>query len=278
MEEITVLKLILVGVPETILNLLIGLVLCRDNVKKDWRSFILKICISVIVSLIMIFFVRRIFYTFTLIGATMTLVYIFIFKLVWGMNFRQSILSGCSVIFFLICLETISLPLYNTLLKNFNINNFFEASLPFTPFLRLVHTLVFIIFTKWNLRGNQLISGEWRKQNKYSRIAIIVIIISIIWCMVAMVNYIDFNYKIVTNQENISFLIGNIKVVFWMTIWFFIFLLVLIYYIFNFLNAQKMLDISIEEIIKIISDELSKEDILKYINYLQEKYKEKGGI
>lgn len=277
MEIISLLKLMALGVPETVLNLLIGLVLCRDNVKKNWKSFIFKMVVSSIVILTMIYFVRRTFNSFTMIAGIMTAIYILIFKIVWEMNFRQSILSGCSTMFFLICLETLTIPLYNKLIINFQYNNFLEGSVLFTPFLRLLHIIVFLIFTKWNLRNNELISGEWAKQNSYSKTAIVIIIISIFWCMLSMLNYMDFNYKLASFGEELSFLVGNVRLIFWMIIWFFIFLLVLLYYIFNFLDTQKMFDISIEEIFNLVGEELSKPEIKDCIEILQQKYNEKGG-
>lgn len=277
MEEMSLLKLILVGVPETLLNLLIGLVLCRDNVKKDWRSFILKMSISIIAILTVLFFVRRTFDSIVYTTTLMILMYVFTFKLVWKMNYRQSILSSCSTIFILVCLETITLPLYDTILNKFNSHIFFEGTQLFASFLRVIHTMIFIFFTRFNLRNNELISGKWESQDRYSKVAIIVIITSMIWCMISMLNYSDIYYKFMLTKADMSFLALNIKLIFLISICFFIFLLVLIYYVFNFLDTQKMLDISVEEVFNICGEELSKEEILKCINLLQKKYIEKGG-
>lgn len=277
MEQISLFKLIIVGVPETTLNLLIGLVLCRDNVKKDWKSFIFKMVASIIVILITIYFARREFKNVTLLAGTITLIYVIIFKIIWEMNFRQSILSGCSTMFLLCCLETITLPLYNKFLQSMRFADIFDASILFSPFLRLLHIIFFLILTKWNLRNNEVISGKWSKQNKHSKIAMIIIILSILWCMISMLNYIDLNYRIALFKEDTSFLVGNMKIFFWMTVWFFVFLLVLLYYIFNFLDTQKMFDISLEEILSTAGEELSKEEIKGYIEILQQKYNEKGG-
>lgn len=276
MEQISLFKLIIVGVPETTLNLLIGLVLCRDNVKKDWKSFIFKMVASIIVILITIYFARREFKNVTLLAGTITLIYVIIFKIIWEMNFRQSILSGCSTMFLLCCLETITLPLYKIFLQTMKFTGLFDASILFSPFLRLLHVMIFLILTKWNFRNNEVISGKWSKQNKHSKIAIIIIILSILWCMASMLNYMDFYDRIILFDDT-SFFIGNIRIFFWMTIWFFIFLLVLLYYIFNFLDTQKMFDISLEEILSTAGEELSKEEIKGYIEILQQKYNEKGG-
>lgn len=277
MEQISLFKLIIVGVPETTLNLLIGLVLCRDNVKKDWKSFILKMVISIIVILTTIYFVRRTFGNLALIAGTMTFTYIFVFKTIWEMNFRQSILSGCCTMFILCCIEAITLPLYKIFLQTIEFSGFFDAGILFSLFLRLLHIIFFLILTKWNLRNNEVISGKWSKQNKHSKIAMIIIILSILWCMTSMLNYIDATYRIEMFKDDASFLIGNIKIFFWMTIWFFVFLLVLQYYIFNFLDTQKMFDISLEEVLSTVGEELSKEEIKGYIEILQQKYNEKGG-
>ncbi|WP_341876423.1 hypothetical protein [Defluviitalea saccharophila] len=277
MEEVSLLKLIIVGLPETVLNLLIGLVLCRDNVKKNWKSFILKMCISVITILITIFFVRSNINSLLWVTVYMVFVYTSVFKYVWEMNYRQSILSACSTIFLLTFLETITLPLYTMLVKGLNFTNIFDGGMLFSPLMRTLHIIVFLILTRWNLRNNEVISGEWSRQNQHSKIAIIIIIISMFWCMASMLNYVDFTYKISVFETEASFLVGNIRLVFWMTIWFFIFLLVLAYYIFSFLDTQKMFDISLEEILSTVGDELSKEEIKGYIDILQQKYNEKRG-
>ncbi|NLT96415.1 MAG: hypothetical protein GXW85_12965 [Clostridia bacterium] len=158
-----------------------------------------------------------------------------------------------------------------------NFTNIFDGGMLFSPLMRTLHIIVFLILTRWNLRNNEVISGEWSRQNQHSKIAIIIIIISMFWCMASMLNYVDFTYKISVFETEASFLVGNIRLVFWMTIWFFIFLLVLAYYIFSFLDKQKMFDISLEEILSTVGDELSKEEIKAYIDILQQKYNEKRG-
>jgi len=255
---------------------LIGLVLCRDNVKKDWKSFIFKMVASIIVILITIYFARREFKNYTLLTGTITLAYVILFKTIWEMNFRQSILSGCSTMFLLCCIETITLPLYKIFLQTMKFTGLFDASILFSPFLRLLHVMIFLILTKWNFRNNEVISGKWSKQNKHSKIAIIIIILSILWCMASMLNYMDFYDRIILFDDT-SFFIGNIRIFFWMTIWFFIFLMVLLYYIFNFLDTQKMFDISLEEILSTIGEELPKDEIKGYIDILQQKYNDKRG-
>lgn len=277
MEELSLLKLIAVGVPETVLNLFIGLVLCRDNVKKDWSSFIFKMIISVIAILTVIFFIRRNITSLICITTITSFMYILTFKLVWQMNYRQSILSGCTTMFILVSLESITLPLYNVILTTFNLPSFFSGTLFFASFLRILHALIFIFFTRYNLRNNELISGRWKSQSKYSKVAIIIIITSMVWCMLSMLNYSDIYYKIIVSQEDLSFLKTNVNLIFLISICFFIFLLVLMYYVFSFLDTQKMLDISVEEIFSIVGDELSQEEILQCMNLLQKKYIEKGG-
>lgn len=276
MEKMTLLKTLAFGVPEVVMCILIGLAACRSDVKKDWKAFIIKLVLSVAVVLSVIYIYRQLSMSMKLNNYILLILYAVTFKLVWQMNYRQSILASCITEFILGLIEIATLPLYDFLLKTSGINSQ-NFDILFSPILRLPQIIMVMVFMKWNLRNNELLCKKWHDLNKYFKIGIIVIMLSIVWCTYAFANYADFNYLLIQNKLMTDLYKSILNRYFWTVLWFFIFLLFLIYYVYNFLQTQKMLDISPRDLINILGEESDENEIKEYIHILQNKYN-KGEI
>ena len=218
---IQLLDLLLIGIPEVVLCTIVGLVTCRGNVKKNLPLFFMKLTLSVVIVLNIIYASRQVLTSTALITISTTITYLLIFKLLWDMNWRQSTLASLITMFVLLGIETAMLPIYTQFRTKFGDDSFFGSALGFSPFLRLIHFLAFMFFTKFNLRNSKALACKWEFLNGTYKAIAILIILSVALCFAFNINYSSMYVKTVLNNINVSGIAFNLNVFFWGNVLFF---------------------------------------------------------
>ena len=277
METMTFLKILIVAVPEAVMGILVGLVTCRSSLSKNnYKAFALKLALSVFGLIGLVYVSRKVFSGMVPHTLTSLLIFCATFKLVWEMNYRQSILAAGITVFIMGALDISTIPIYNMIVEKYYPDDYFAAGIVFTPFLRLLHILIFMVFTKYNLRDNEILTMEWETLTKYLKTGITVVITAMLWSILSMMNYSDLNYKIMFHKIDTIAVDTNIKLFFWIDMGYFVFILILAYYIFQYIQTKKLMGISPEQLLKAIKKKSTKKELAGYIKILQEDYKEEG--
>ncbi len=280
--EISLVNLILIGVPETILYVMTGLVMYRSSVKQNIPLFIVKLIIHNIILLSVVYIDRQIFSNVMYITLINTFVNMLIFNFLWEMNWRQSLLAAVTSMFILMFIETTTLPLYEKVRSLYGNENFFSVILKFSILYRIIHILIFLILTKYNLRGSRFLEKKWNLLPVTQRIFVTIFIISVGLCYFANANYYDLFMRYSTSTVDLSAFALNIKFIYWSNIAIFIvfvLLLVLVYILENqFQQAKAFLDIPPEELMDIIGDDSDEQEINGYIAILQQKLEVKEDV
>lgn len=277
---INFIELILFGIPEEVMCVLIGLVMCQKRFMNGWSSFFIRLMVSISILLTLIYISRPLFNRTALHTIFITLVYVLVFKIIWQMNWRKSIVAGFSTMFILVVLETAMYPVYERFRLLFGDENFFSTRFGFSPILRLVQLLVLIILTKFNLQENKLFVIPWRQLSLAYKYITVIITAAVILCFLFNVNYIDIYVQVKIHNINTSGIMMNLQMFFWGNIVFFVFFVLLTILLFafdqKFQRLKEMIDIPHSEMIDIIGNDSDAEEIQQYIYILQNKIAERG--
>ncbi len=278
MEVMSIWRLVFIGVPEVLLGILIGLVLCRGSLKEMSKKVLVsKMAVSIIVILSIVYFSRQTFDGIVVHVCVTMFMYVITFKFLWEMNVRQSIFATCIKTYTVAVIEILTIPLYQSFVQWWKTEYFFEPSIAFSPAIRMPQIFILLFFIKFNFARSELLIQKWRNLSVYYKAAMVVIIGSLLLCNIANFNYIDAIVKTNIHNINIDIIGGNIQLFFWANIWFFLMVIGLMYYIFKFLEAQKMVDVPPKNLVLSVAKESSPEDIERYIDILKEISRQKGG-
>ncbi len=279
---ISLVKLILFGVPEITLIFMTGLVLYRSSVKQNIPLFIVKLMIANILMLSVIYFVRRFFTNTVSISFVNTLVSIIIFRFLWEMNWRQSILAAITGMFIVMFIETTTLPLYEKVRHLYGNEDFFSVGLRFSLIYRAIHLLIFFIFTKYHLRGSSILEVKWSQLPAFKKVILSTIIASVGMCFFISANYYDMHVRMASSDVDLSGFSLNFTFFYWGNIFVFMVFVLLLFIIYflekQFQQAKAFLDIPPEDLMDIIGDDSDEQEINGYITILQKKLEVKEDV
>ena len=278
METMSWQKILFTGIPETLVLLLTGLILCYGGgfFRKNMTVSLIKLILSTAVVLTVVYFSRKIVGNVMLHSLITMSMYFITFIFVWQMNIRQSILATFINLFTLTTLEVITFPLYDRFAQYIGLTNYYESSIIFVQLIRLIQIMIIILLIKFNFKNSELLTKNWNKLKWYYQIAIGVILLSVFLSMAVLFNYLDIIIKINTYHIDTSLISLNLKLFFWMNIWMFFVLVGLVWYIYKFTEAKDILEMSPEEMLEIFRRRSTEEEIENYIKILQRKEEEGG--
>ena len=278
METMSWQKILFTGIPETVVMLLMGIILCYGGgfFRKNVTVSLIKLILSTAVVLTVVYFSRKTVGNMILHTIISTSMYFVTFKLVWKMNIRQSMLAAFVVFSISYMLEIITFPLYDKFAQYIGLNNYYESSIIFVQLIRLMQIIIIILFTKFNLKNSKLLIVQLNKLRWYYQIAIVVIFISILFSTIANLNYLDVLFKVRTYQFDTTLIQSNLNIFFWINIWLFFVLIGLVCYIYKFIESKNILEMTPEEMLEIFKRKSTEKEIKNYIRILEQKSEEKG--
>lgn len=230
MDNMNLTDLILVGVPEVALAFSFGLSTIRGGrILKNFKT-LLKILISSIGILVVIYFSRKTFSNIVISTLINMIPYIICYKTLFRFNWRQSIVSGTLVVFSVIALEIFTFPIMDYLTtKYFEGSIFYSNRFILTIPTRILQLLGIVFSEKiLKLKNSQLINEEWNVLTKSKRKTIIILIILMVMCIIFNINYTDIFMRLNVQRVNISTISNNLQIYFFETILFMVILITIL--------------------------------------------------
>lgn len=275
MFEVPFLSSIILGIPEISISLLLGLVIVRGNVFRyeRWTSLLLKLIISVTVIAIIVHIARGIFSSlYAIIFLTFTMCVV-TYKLVFGLNLRQSILAGSVTNIIGIQLEIFSTPICDFLLqKHFEVPDFTLASMYIMPILRIIQVLIIILLIKFNknFSKNYVLNEDWSDLPVSYKFSIITVLALLVSGIVFNINYLNFYFLEVKQKFYASRLPSFMPILAIQTTAFFFLIISSIVRTIGYEENKKMLESEvIEDFLEGVSLVKSEQDLKKYIEILK---------
>lgn len=181
-EQMFNLETITVGVPETWLVLLFGMILVYgNNFHKKLKMLILKFIFSTVIILAAITIVRANLKSIIDIGIISMIMYMVTYKFIFNFNVRKSLIVGSMSIFFIVITEIIFMPFLSSMLDDISL---FQATLG----TRLIQFLILSMMIYFNIGIGKLeiLEIDWKELPKREKIYLSIIILLII--LVALFN------------------------------------------------------------------------------------------
>lgn len=269
MDKISLIDLLVVGIPEVGLAIFISIILLQKEFKISFQN-IFKFSASVIGVLGFIYYARSNLSNIAIIGYISTLGYILGFKYLWGFNNRKSILMGSISMYVIMISEFLTYPIYH-LIKQYEYGVFFNNRLFFSMPSRLFQILFILIIIHFKLYINNLdlIEKPWCKLIKSSKITICFLITLLVVCIIFNFNYSDLFVKIEMNEINILGFEINLKLYFIETLLFIIICLIFLNRISKYEMYKKILNQEPRKLVKNIIEISSKEELKNYKKMLR---------
>lgn len=181
-EQMFNLETITVGVPETWLVLLFGMILVYgNNFHKKLKMLILKFIFSTVIILTAITIVRANVKSIIDIGIISMIMYMVTYRFVFNFNVRKSLIVGSMSIFFIVITEIIFMPFLSSMLDDISL---FQATLG----TRLIQFFILSMMIYFNIGIGKLeiLEMDWKELPKREKIYLSIIILLII--LVALFN------------------------------------------------------------------------------------------
>lgn len=166
---------LLVGITETILNFMIGLLVWKGRDFLKEKNTVFKLLIATITTTALMYVVRSSIHNVivtTLIGVC---VYISLFKLLWRANLRYSCVSSILMVYLVMISEMSTVQFMSKFIKSIISNNgFLNAALIWSMPTRLIQIITIIVIYKYNLslKDNKILSMQWDELSKPEKITI----------------------------------------------------------------------------------------------------------
>ncbi|AFS77311.1 hypothetical protein Curi_c02310 [Gottschalkia acidurici 9a] len=203
----------LVGVPETTMMLLIGLLLgYGKGFYKRLNFLMFRVVIATVLILCAIFFVRSRLTSIQAIGMSSLLIYIVTFKSLFGMNIRKSIVTGSLAIFIISATEIVTFPI----LKYIAEGKYFEDRFNVTLITRIIQFIILICLHKFeiSLTNISAVSRGWYRLKTNEKITSIFVMLLLMLCVIFNTSYSDLCLKINMNTLNSKDLNINMTIYF----------------------------------------------------------------
>lgn len=217
MDSMSLMDLMIVGIPEVLLIIFIIFAIYDFNLLKQikQKKNILKMVTSIIIVLTINYLSRKIFSNFMMIGLCTTIIYMIVFKGIWKFKFYYSLLLGLLSCFILWSSEILTYPVVNKIIDDRLIisqliNNRIVLSIP----SRIFQIIILFILIKINIKiiNIELFNTEYRNLSLSQLISRILIIIMIILCLIFLINYIEIFMKITFNDLKMFFIKDDMKI------------------------------------------------------------------
>lgn len=265
------LDFLFVGIPETVLILIIGLILGHGTKFKQKVKYVyLKIILSTVIILSFIFFIRTNISSIVMTSIFSFCLYATTYYFILGIKIRRSIIIGAISIYLSLMTDILILPFIN-------ISSIFEHKIQFTILSRCLQLIILGIVAKWNLNLGKLklLDTKWNKLTNLQKIDIIAVMIFPILTVVFNASYCDLVLRLPEEIfKNIKF---NLNTYFFQNCLLFILNLYILNRTKKFYILEDFLIRDPEEIFKNLMDLAitDKTDIKKYKKILEDIEKEK---
>lgn len=212
MDMMSLIDLLFVGAPETILTLLTVILVFEKN-SLFTRKRISKILISTIGVLTTIYYTRLNINDITIIACISTLAYILAFKLVFTFNWHKSIIMGLLSIYMIMTIEFLSYSSYG-IIDSYASGGFFINRIFYSIPSRVIQLLLLLLIVKFQLymKNFHLLETKWSELTSENKTTLLTLIIHIFVCLVFNLSYSDMFIKIQVNKPNIDYLDINLKI------------------------------------------------------------------
>lgn len=264
--------ILFVGVPETTIFIFISLFILDGKVDFKSKSLYLKLILSNIIILSIIFVSRGFFNSLLYTSTASMTAYALCFKGVWEYNWRQSIIGGVITIFTLMGLEIITLPVANVMIENYSLMSLFGNRIILSLPPRILQMLIFIFIVRKHitLKNNELMISKWEDLNRDQKATIVIMLFCITTCVSMDTSYGDIFYKINFNPKDIS-LITNMTMMFIGSLLMIFCVLLLMFRTIRYESYKNILQRTPEEFIRKILESSTLEELQTYSKiFLQE--------
>lgn len=252
MDKFSLLDILAVGIPETVLTLIILLYSFEENFKLNKKN-IFRLAISTIGVLGFIYYSRLNLNSITYIACISSIAYIVVFKFLYGYNlgytWLKSTLMGLLAVYSVITIELLSYPVY-ALINQYAYGEFFANRFIYSIPSRFIQIILLfaIIRYKLQIKDFEAIEKPWRELSKSNKITAVILITLISMGMVFNFSYSDMFIKIQVNKPNIPYLNVNLKLYFVQTLLFALVTLVVFFRTYNSELYKKTLAKSVKTI------------------------------
>lgn len=217
MDNMSFIDILFVGIPEVFLTILTGLIILGKNLneyKDNKLLFSLKISISLLSILLIIYFSRRSLNSIVAIGAISTLAYMVNYRFTWSLNWRESIVLSNITIFLIGILEIGLSPYSDYILCNFNQGYYFDNRIILSIPLRVIQFVILIVIykSKLTLYNVYLINRDWIELTKSNQLTAILLLILISLNSLFNFNFSELFIKLQINKIDTTLMNINLKI------------------------------------------------------------------
>ncbi|MCG8502324.1 MAG: hypothetical protein MJB12_18225 [Firmicutes bacterium] len=271
--QISWVEMLLVGIFEEPLAVLMALILCKGNdifrVKgSQVLYFILKLLLSSIIILVLMFFIRTTLVYMVFTSGVCTIVFLLVLRYLWGFNVRQSLISGCITAFTLAILDFAPLPILFLFME---FEDILQHKVWIGSCVRIIHAIIIVVMIKFrfNLSKVNLLSKDWKELTPAAQRTAILIICLIFICITFVGNYADVFFKLGAYGNVVSM---NIHVFFIGTLIIMCIAIALLSRTYYFEMCRDILNL---DMLQEINDfrRLKADNFIRFIAYMQKKHK-----
>jgi len=230
MDNMSLFDAIVVGVPESLLIVLIGIVTIKGNVFKaktfDLKDIVKLLIVSIVFPLSLII-IRGNVHNFIIIGLTSLTINILILKTIFQFNLRQALLGAYLAMFTLVFAETFSTPIISLLRVKYS-GYYFNYRFMFSLPTRIFQIMILFICLRFNLKSNKLLNLEWHLLSKSKKTNFYIIGLLLASGYLFSMNYSEVFFKVNLYNIDVEKIFFNIQIFFIETIVFMIVTVILL--------------------------------------------------
>jgi hypothetical protein len=229
-DNVKLLDVIVVGIPEVFLVYLTSIVLINGNifVSKDYNlKLILKILLTSTIYSLLLIIIRKNINSFIAIGCISMLFIIATLRFVFQFNYRQALICGYLVMLIILFCETLSTPIVNLMRIKYS-GYYFDYRFLFTIPTRIFQIVALFICLVFNLKSSEILNIQWRLLSKSKKKTFYSIVLLIVSTYLFSANYTETYMKIDLYNIDVKEIFFNIQIFFIETIAFMIVIIILL--------------------------------------------------
>ncbi|WP_432401050.1 hypothetical protein [Wukongibacter sp. M2B1] len=205
-------KILLIGIPETLLNIIFALLIWRGRDGLKEKSNIWKIPLACILIPIIAFAIKDYLdYSIIIQMVPLLIISSFIIKILWGTNKRCALLMSSMITFLIFISEIATMQLVSGFIQDIiKIYGFLhiKALLVWTMPTRVIQLVTVLILYKFNLtfENNKLLYGVWSDLSESQKITSHALFIHFLVAIFISAGYIEIFIKSMNNNISIDFI------------------------------------------------------------------------
>lgn len=271
MDKMSIINILMVGVPEVGLGFLMMLLIFKDNSRKQNNNtmYMIKLLLSVIIAIVLIRLNREYTKNITNLALISTFIYSFVFKVVWSFNVRKSILSGCLIMFVLILSENVTtFPANQLILQKMGNYNFLDTRIIWSLPTRIIQVVIIWLVKrfKFSLKNHILLNFKWRQLSNSEKSTSILLIFLMVLSIYFNSNYGEVFMKLKLNNIDIKVFNLNLIIIFIQTVIYIGLTIILLSRTSGYENYKHMIHSSKRTMIDILIEQSSDDDLLTLVD------------